>query len=128
MPGAGNDIVALKAIDVNRTKQSNFYSKIIVPQEKSLHDRTLSTVLPLEHLVWLAWSIKESVYKFLQRDDHDLVFSPSKINIEQIVAPAKTFAGLQTEGMGFDAEVVYSGIVKFGNHILYSRSVITDDY
>ena len=57
MAGAGNDIVALKAIDVSRTKQSNFYSKIIVPAEKSLHDRTLSTVLPLELFVWLAWSI-----------------------------------------------------------------------
>ena len=90
MSGTGCDIVALKAINVARSQQSRFYSKIIVDAEKSFYDKALSAVMPVEHFVWLAWSVKESVYKFLQRGKPDLVFSPSKIVIYQLSFPAQT--------------------------------------
>lgn len=118
MTSTGNDIVALGAINVDRTKQSDFYSKIIVDAEKALYDNALSGVLPLEHFVWLAWSVKESVYKFLQRHQHDLVFSPSKINVEQL-----------TRGdAASNDQAIFDGVSGFGSHKMYSRSVVTGEY
>ena len=72
MISTGNDIVALKAINVARTKQQNFYSKIITVSEKALYDEHFSGRLLFEHFVWLAWSVKESVFKYLQRINPDL--------------------------------------------------------
>lgn len=111
----GCDIVALRAINADRTKQANFYSKIIVDSEKGLYDNALSGVLLLEHFVWLAWSVKESVYKFLQRHQHDLVFSPSKINLEQLSQDDSN-------------QAIFNGISQFGSRKLYSWSVVTTEY
>jgi len=128
MTGTGCDIVALKAINVDRTKQANFYSKIIITAEKSLYDEALSAVVPFEHFVWLAWSVKESVYKFLQRGNPDLVFSPSKINIKQLTVPAPIPSPAEeTEGQGFDNNRVYSGFIMYGDQQFYSRSTLNND-
>jgi len=63
MISTGNDIVAFKAINVTRTKQQNFYSKIITDSEKTLYDEQFSDRLPFEQFIWLALSVKESVFK-----------------------------------------------------------------
>ena len=68
MISTGNDIVALKAINVARTKQQKFYNKIITGSEKALYEGQFSERLPFEYFVWLAWSVKESVFKYLQRN------------------------------------------------------------
>ncbi|MFB9843712.1 4'-phosphopantetheinyl transferase superfamily protein [Mucilaginibacter ginsenosidivorans] len=128
MGGTGCDIVALNAINVNRSRQSRFYSKIIVDSEKSFYDKALSVVMPLEHFVWLAWSVKESVYKFLQRHDPELVFSPSKIILQQLNVPEKAGLLAELEGLGFDNDAVYSGLAEFGQKGFYSRSVIDDNF
>jgi hypothetical protein len=128
MVGTGNDIVALAAININRTKQTNFYSKILLPAEKLLYDQTLSDQLSFENFVWLAWSIKESVYKFRQRAAPELIFSPSKINLTQLQPPydgAKMPA--LAEGCGFESIPVYKGLVESGGDIFYSRSLINKD-
>ena len=83
MLGTGNDIVALAAINVERTRQSNFYSKILSLSEQQLYNE-LQSQLPFENFVWLAWSVKESAYKFLKRFMPDLVFSPTKIMITNL--------------------------------------------
>ena len=87
MSSAGNDIVALKAIDKLRTRHHRFYSKILSDAEQSLYRRQQGTEMPFENFVWLLWSIKESVYKYLKRSTPGLVFSPTKINVRNIDLP-----------------------------------------
>lgn len=123
----GNDIVALKAINIDRTRQPNFYSKIITDNEKSLYDEALFAVLPLEHFVWLAWSVKESVYKFLKRHQHDLIFSPSKIIIAHVTPPAKQ-SQAQREGIGFDGESACKVEATFVGHKFHARTILSRDY
>ena len=127
MISTGNDIVALKAINVARTKQQNFYSKIITETEKALYDEQFSDRLPFEQFVWLAWSVKESVFKYLQRINPDLVFSPSKINLTELAAPV---AGNNSdfEGRDFRDDTIYKGVFNFSPHTFYSRTIITDDF
>ncbi|MGZ3833295.1 MAG: 4'-phosphopantetheinyl transferase family protein, partial [Mucilaginibacter sp.] len=106
MISTGNDIVALKTINIARTKQQNFYRKIISASEKDLYDRQISDKLPFDVFVWLLWSVKESGYKYLQRITPELVFSPTKIIITQLALPADNFVE-QFEGRGFDEDSVY---------------------
>jgi phosphopantetheinyl transferase (holo-ACP synthase) len=127
MISTGNDIIALKTINIARTKQQKFYRKIISASEKDLYDRQLSDNLPLDVFVWLLWSVKESVYKYLQRITPELVFSPTKIISNQLVLPACNFVE-QFEGRGFNEDSVYKGVVSFGEHALYSRSVISEEF
>jgi phosphopantetheinyl transferase (holo-ACP synthase) len=111
MLGTGNDIVALSAINVERTNQPRFYSKILSPSEQQLY-KGLKPQLLFENFVWLAWSVKESAYKFLKRHAPDLVFSPTKIVITKLE-------------LGTD---VYKGTVQFNAHQLYFRTIINQDY
>ena len=67
MNSVGNDIVALAAIDVARTRQPEFYSRIITPAEQEFYSLYLKDQLSFEHFIWLAWSVKESAYKVLKR-------------------------------------------------------------
>ena len=127
MISTGNDIVALKAINIARTKQQNFYRKIISASEKELYDRQLSDNLPFDVFVWLLWSVKESVFKYLQRITPELVFSPTRIIITQFSWPANNFDG-QLEGCGFDDDSTYKAVVSFGDHVLYSRSIINEEF
>lgn len=127
MISTGNDLIALKAINITRTKQQNFYKKIISDSEKSLYDHHFSGRLPLEVFVWLLWSVKESVYKYLQRITPGLIFSPTKIIISRLEPPAiETVAKL--EGCNFDEKSVYTGDVTFGDDTLFLRSIISRDF
>ena len=127
MISTGNDIVALKAINVARTKQQNFYSKIITETEKALYDEQFSDELLFEQFIWLAWSVKESIFKYLQRINPNLIFSPSKIKISELIAPAAKSI-LHFEGRDFNSESVYRGVVDFSPHTFYSRTIISDDF
>jgi phosphopantetheinyl transferase (holo-ACP synthase) len=127
MISTGNDIVALKAINVARTKQQNFYSKIITEPEKALYDEQFSDRLPFEQFVWLAWSVKESVFKYLQRLNPDLVFSPSKISLSGLEPPSAE-AISHFEGRDFNKGAVYESVIDYSPHTFYSRTIITDDF
>lgn len=127
MTSTGNDIVALKAINIARTKQQNFYSKIITTTEKALFAEIFSQGLSFVQFVWLLWSIKESVYKYLQRTDPGLVFSPTKIVLSQLRSPLDIPLS-QFEGRDFDDKSVFKGVARFGASDLYSRSVIGEDF
>ena len=130
MNSTGNDIVALKAINVARTRQANFYSKIITDTEKSLYDKALFSALPFEHFVWLAWSVKESVYKFLQRGQSDLVFSPSRIILSELLIPSQkdqySLPG-KKEARNF-TDQAYSGVVRSNDRLFFFRSIIADEF
>jgi phosphopantetheinyl transferase (holo-ACP synthase) len=127
MISTGNDIIALKTINIARTKQRIFYKKIISDSEKDLYDSQFSDKLPFDVFVWLLWSVKESLYKYLQRITPELVFSPARMIIIQLDLPAEHFAG-QLVARDFDDHSVYKGVVKFGDHTLYSRSVINEEF
>ncbi|MDO3625743.1 4'-phosphopantetheinyl transferase superfamily protein [Mucilaginibacter sp. BT774] len=127
MISTGNDIVALKAINVARTKQQKFYNKIITGSEKALYEGQFSERLPFEYFVWLAWSVKESVFKYLQRLNPELIFSPSKIKISKLEPPSSQRVS-HFEGRDFNKKTVYEGIIDYSPHTFYSRTIITDDF
>jgi phosphopantetheinyl transferase (holo-ACP synthase) len=127
MISTGNDIVSLNAINVARTKQHRFYSKIISGSERSLYDKPGFEAMPFENFIWLLWSIKESAYKFLQRIKPDLVFTPIKFEIKQLNVPLE-FKILdfdsEADGTGFDDLLALPGIIAVGADKLYSRSLM----
>lgn len=132
MTSTGNDIVALKAINVARTKQPNFYSKIISVEEKNLFDQKFVGKISFKNYVWLLWSVKESAYKYLQRITPGLVFSPTRILTTLLELPASNvaiqFDENKVDGCGFDKGSVYKGIAGFGTNLLYFNSIINDDF
>lgn len=148
MSSAGNDIVALAAIDKQRTHHSRFYSKILTDAERALFDGLRPGAMPFENFVWLLWSIKESVYKYLKRTEPELVFSPTRIDIRRIDLPGSPALGalrpfptdpsqsatatpeqMQWEnreaGAGNES---YRGLAFFQSRLFYFRSRIHPDF
>ena len=123
----GNDIVALQAIDRQRTIQPRFYSKILSAAEQELYfhleARAGEVKLPFEHFVWLLWSVKESICKYRRRLEPGLVFSPTKTVVGQLdicEAPEdEEMAGIS---------IFYRGIVRSGAGVFYSHSTVHADY
>ncbi|HEX9512891.1 MAG TPA: 4'-phosphopantetheinyl transferase superfamily protein [Puia sp.] len=145
MSSTGNDIVALAAIDKQRTHHSRFYSKILSDAERALFDRLQPVEMPFENFVWLLWSVKESVYKYLKRTEPGLVFSPIKIGIQCIDPPSGDLVaklpGNQWEGGQWGdrdgqwesreagpGNEFYKGIALFESRIFYFRSKIHPEY
>lgn len=129
MKSIGNDIIALKSINKQRTNQIRFYSKILSVSEQVLYYKQGFEELSFEKFVWLLWSVKESVYKYLKRSVPDLVFSPTKIIIQKIELPYRQtitkFGSTQWENKGNEScEDFYRGIITFGPDIFYFRSKI----
>jgi phosphopantetheinyl transferase (holo-ACP synthase) len=108
MISTGNDIVALAATDPDRTSRYRFYSRILTHGEL---DRFAGTAFPFSTFVWLLWSIKESVYKYISRSNPRLGFAPLKIPVDQLRFRDDFFEGL----------------VRYEQVMLYSRSFIQDD-
>ena len=127
MISTGNDIVALKAINVARTQQENFYKKIISGSEKRLYTGQLSEKIPFAIFVWLLWSVKESAFKYMQRITPALVFSPTKIVINRVELPGHD-ATIKIEGQGFDNVPVYKCVIVSGGDTLYSCSIISPEF
>lgn len=129
MKSAGNDIVALNAIDIQRTRDARFYSKFITDSELAIYQP--SKPLPFEVFVWLLWSVKESAYKYLQRHDAGLQFSPIKFIVEQLNIPADfnltPFTGIYWDSEETPAKYL-TGSVSYCNTHLYFRSYLTDDF
>jgi len=128
----GNDIVALQAINRERTNRFRFYSKILCVSEQALYDRQEFAELPFEEFVWLLWSIKESAYKYLKRIVPDLVFSPTKLIIDRIDAPNRStitnFGCIQKENNNNEpGEDFYKSVITFGSFVLHSRSLIHNE-
>jgi len=65
MKSIGNDIIALKYIDLLRTPDLSFISKIISAEELMLYKQQDFSLIPFKDFHWLAWSVKESVYKYM---------------------------------------------------------------
>ncbi|MFI5157822.1 MAG: 4'-phosphopantetheinyl transferase superfamily protein [Sphingobacteriales bacterium] len=132
MLSTGNDIVSVNAINVTRTKQPNFYSKILTPTETALHGDERFATIPFEIFVWLLWSIKESAFKFLQRIDGDILFTPVKFEVSEIHVPIGfrllNFDRAELTGTGFGGLNAIRSTVKLGDDILYSNSLIFKEF
>ena len=87
MLSAGNDIVALRSIDKERTGNPRFYRQILSNSEQELFHASVNEYLSFATFVWFAWSVKESAYKYFKRSNPQLVFSPTKIILQKIVSP-----------------------------------------
>jgi phosphopantetheinyl transferase (holo-ACP synthase) len=108
MISTGNDIVALAATDPERTSRYRFYSRVLTRTESDL---VPGTTLPFSTFVWLLWSIKESVYKYVSRSNPRLCFAPLKIP----VGPLRF------------RDDFFEGQIRYAQVTLYSRSFIQDD-
>jgi phosphopantetheinyl transferase (holo-ACP synthase) len=128
MISTGNDIISLNAINIARTKQEKFYSKILSPTEKELYNQAEFASIPFENFVWLLWSIKESAYKYLKRNNPGLVFIPIKFTVKQLLIPTAyaltNFETTQLEGIGFNNIPAVKGVINIGDDTLYSNSLI----
>jgi phosphopantetheinyl transferase (holo-ACP synthase) len=128
MTYSGNDVVSLAAINIARTKQSRFYSKILTASEMTLYRENGFAQMHFEKFVWLLWSLKESAFKFLQRNNPALVFSPTKFVVNYLSMPlgyAETkFGASEIEDCGFDNRSVFKGAVTYGFDTFFSRSLV----
>ena len=131
MISIGNDIIDLTHTNPERTKQEKFYSKIICSQEIELFKKINSNIISFENFVWLAWSVKESVYKFQKRCNPEFVFSPTKIVIKKIDIPLQQqgwrFGDTQLENISFNQEICFCCEVQLGSTVFYTRSIVADD-
>lgn len=131
MKSAGNDIVALNVINIPRTRDIRFYSKFITDSELAIYQKLQSPSLPFEIFAWLLWSVKESAYKYLQRHDAGLIFSPIKFIVGQLNIPPD-FILTHFDGPYWDSEETpanyLTGSVSYSNTHLYFRSYLTNDF
>ena len=129
MTSIGNDIIALALVNPERTRKEKFFSKIICRQEVELFKSIDPSVLSFEHFVWLAWSIKESVYKFYKRSEPETLFSPTKIIIQKIHIPANIFSlnTIEHEEVSFADEFCFCCEISFNDHVFFTRSLLQDD-
>lgn len=123
MISAGNDIVALKIVDKQRTNLPAFYLKFITVPELALY---VQPKMPFNNFVWLLWSVKEAAYKYLKRIDHNLVFSPLKIIIQHIEV-SKEFSGYEYD-IDQLPEKFYTGTVLYNTYIFSFRSVLNNEF
>jgi phosphopantetheinyl transferase (holo-ACP synthase) len=128
MISTGNDIISLNAINITRTNQEKFYSKIFSPTEKELYNQAEFTTIPFENFIWLLWSIKESAYKYLKRNNPALVFIPIKFTVKQLLIPPgftlTNFGATQLESTGFNNIPALKGVITIGTDTLYSSSLM----
>jgi len=125
----GNDIVALQCTDPKRTKQKRFYSKILSPEEIEFFKSNGFQTLSFENFVWLAWSVKESVYKFHKRHQRNISFAPTKITINEFQLPSKQndlHLSHAAEGISFKRQSCYSCEVRHDSLTFYTRTFVTD--
>lgn len=132
MTSAGNDVVSLAAIDITRTNQYKFYSKILSDSEIPLYNEFSLAQIPFEVFVWLLWSIKESAYKFLQRDNPELLFTPVKFVVTDLHLPAgysvPAFNPPVIENTGCDGINAIQSTITFADHTLSACSVLFNEF
>ena len=122
----GNDIVALIGVNKERTCEFRFYSKILSASEQDHYHQLKLKNLPFENYVWLLWSVKESAYKFLKRNNHDLKFTPVKFVVTAVELLAVTdYAQFQCDSHNFET---YCCKIEVDSTVLYARCLVSDKW
>lgn len=125
----GNDIVALNQTNSYRTLQKRFYSKILSADEVSFFNNS-NFQLSFENFIWLSWSIKESVFKFVKRHHHKAEFASRKIRVKTIIEPQQQ-AEINSEigeGISFYNAECFCCEVLYNNEIFYTRSLANHNF
>jgi phosphopantetheinyl transferase (holo-ACP synthase) len=131
MLSTGNDIVALDYIDVNRSNDRRFYSKILSASEQELYHSSGFSIYSFDKYLWLLWSVKESAFKYINRNQPDLIFSPTRIIINQINFPVHlNNSDFTSDFVGeiINTEHNFSGHLIFGSKYYYFNSKINQNY
>jgi phosphopantetheinyl transferase (holo-ACP synthase) len=127
MVSAGNDIVSLVANDTERAIRPVFYKKILSDTEVAQYQQYQNDITFVNY-IWLLWSAKEAAFKYLQRLDPGLVFSPTRYIVTLLCAPAQAIPGnfeqSQAEYVGFDNAVSWIALVKHYSKTVYARSML----
>ena len=122
MKSTGNDIIDLDKIDVERTLEYRFYSRILNTDEQSAHKTLPFDDLSFVHYVWLLWSVKESAYKYLKRLEPGLIFSPVNIVVSKIT-PKTGSVHSNTAQTSY-----FKGKVSIKHVCLFFESMINEQY
>jgi len=105
----GNDIVDLSSTQIGEgQRRSRFLKKIFTDEEINQIQRSKCKNL----MIWLMWSIKESVYKIVARQEERIRYAPKSIECKSINA-LKTGTYLST--------------VIYNNQYFTARSIINGD-
>jgi phosphopantetheinyl transferase (holo-ACP synthase) len=126
MLSAGNDIVSLVANDAERAIHPVFYRKILSDTEVNQYQQYQNNIAFVNY-VWLLWSAKEAAFKYLQRVDPVLVFSPVRFRVTLLCPPQAILSNLEqpeTESVGFDNTASWTGLVTHYSETLYVRSML----
>ncbi len=124
MISIGNDVVDLSGIDMERTNDKKFYSKFITDAELELYR---PDAMPFYRFVWLLWSVKEAVFKYLSRHNPDLVFSPTGTCVDNISISLFSAHVPADEDKGLSEYHVATTVTCDGREV-HARSFITDEY
>ncbi len=131
MLSAGNDIVALGSINPERTHDPRFYRQILSRPEQDLFHNTIHEFLSFTSFVWLAWSVKESGFKYAKRLNPQLVFSPTKICLTAVIPPrdpaARHFKNGEWESALPDRSFYQGSFVMEGNTYFF-RSKLCEEF
>ena len=134
MQSAGNDIIALNLTDKQRSNDSRFYSKILSESEKKYYRQSPLAEMEFIYFLWLCWSVKESAYKYLKRSQPDLVFSPTRIVINQIdiavnvqieEPEVKHWQGCTKDGKCYSGNFIFEGSTYFFKTKIYPEMITT---
>jgi phosphopantetheinyl transferase (holo-ACP synthase) len=77
MRSVGYDIVDLSLTDPGRNARPQFYRQILAPADTT-------SVLSFHRHLWLCWSVKEAVYKYVCRLQPGCTFSPTRMVLESL--------------------------------------------
>jgi phosphopantetheinyl transferase (holo-ACP synthase) len=133
LKSTGNDIVARRATNIQRQRANHtrFFSHILSVAEQNLFGSLPQSTLVFENFVWLAWSVKEGVFKYLKRFDADLVFQPTKIIVQNINYPEgnliQKLEGDIWDGNAMLQKEFYHGMVVYNNQTLYFKAKLYDE-
>lgn len=99
----GNDVIDLTlANQESNWKRKGFLQKLFTASEQQ---RILKAINPFQ-MVWILWSIKESVYKANLRMDYKRGFYPVKIRVKSIIY-------LNSE---------YHSVIVLNNHTFFAKT------
>jgi phosphopantetheinyl transferase (holo-ACP synthase) len=86
----GNDIVDLnQALKESNWKRKGYLEKIFTADERFL----ISSAKDPEMMVWLLWTMKESVYKVYTRETKIRTFAPAELCCNNLIVHKKTATG-----------------------------------
>lgn len=128
MISAGNDIISLAEINPVRTKQPAFYKKFLTDTEVVQYKTIPGNLISFEHYVWLIWSAKEAAFKYLNRLNPQLTFSPSKFLVIRLNYPEKAEGWFDLDNTHQETSYTFRGEIYGSETQLTFESSLCPDH